>query len=307
MTSEKTGNKDMDNIIGEILTCEQEIKRARNGLDTRRVGFMRYFWPFLIVSIAIVLNVVINADLADILIWSGLEAEAALRRSYNEFAIVVLIVVIIAGIIIAAHCRNKKNYSLEEDELNKRAVIRKNERKLVELKVKLKELQEKPVCEPSGETSDAAISKPVSMTEDEYNLKKSELRKIEKAIEESTNKLTGIRQKEPLKDHTAMEYFWPFIIASFFAFWQTYFLIVCVFDLVLKAYIDQGIVLLLSSICFTLTHIIGGYFSRKHAREANRGIDKARNDLNMEIKKIRSEITDLEYKRERLLEEIATA
>ena len=133
MTSEKTGNKDMDNIIGEILACEQEIKRARNGLDTRRVGFMRYFWPFLIVSIAIVLNVVINADLADILIWSGLEAEAALRRSYNEFAIVVLIVVIIAGIIIAAHCRNKKNYSLEEDELNKRAVIRKNERKLVEL------------------------------------------------------------------------------------------------------------------------------------------------------------------------------
>ena len=305
MTTENSKSEALDNIANEISACESAVKGTGESINTARVGLMRYHWPFLVISIIVFIWMYCYADFQGLYLAAIGDPTAHSFQSTHEFlAFLVPILINVVGICIAAALSNKKNEKLEKDEWDKRQIIKKCEARIVELKIKQKELQLTPVSEPVENAATAADIKRAQIAADALKRKKDEFDGLEKAIEETQSVIAEVNRKLPLKDHTSMEYFWPWLVTSFIAPVHVYIIAICVIDSYFGLLTDGFVPFLIASACFLLLHIIGGIVARKFARNANLAVAKERDSLDLKLCKLRADLADLEYKKSGLLEEI---
>ena len=294
MTSEDN-SIDIEKIEEEIDICESAIKGARERISAARVGSMRYFWPFLVVSIPTFIGMWIYSEVNGLFLYctEGSAAAEDFKTSTILLAALVFFLIHVFGGAIARHFRDKRNGAIEADELNKRATIKKCENRIVELKELQRDLLRK--------------TRKVTLTKEEIDFKKTELSDVEKSIKACNAELTGIRKKMPKEEFNTMKYFWPFLVSSFIVQSGVYF-----FGGSFTFYylgLDDGTLTALaaSAVVFALFHIFGGIYARKKTAAANKAMKEEKDALGTEEKRLRDALTVFMLKKNKLTKEIEQA
>ena len=294
MTS-KDNTIDIEKIEEEIDICESAIKGARERISAARVGSMRYFWPFLVVSIPTFIGMWIYAEVNGLYVYftEGAAAAEDFKTSTILLAVLVFFLLHVFGGAIARHFRDKRNGAIEADELNKRATIKKCENRIVELKEMQRDLLRK--------------TRKVTLTKEEIDSKKTELSDVEKSIKACNAEIKEIRKKMPGEYHNTMNYFWPFLVLSFIVQSGVYF-----FGGSFTFYylgLDDGTLTALaaSAVVFALFHIFGGIYARKKTAAANKAMKEEKDALGAEEKRLRDTLAEFVMKKNTLTKEIEQA
>ena len=294
MTS-KDNTIDMEQIEEEINICASAIKGAGERINTARVGSMKYFWPFLVVSIPTFIGMWIYSEVNGLFLYctEGSAAAEDFKTSTILLAVLVFFLIHVFGGAIARHFRDKRNGAIEADELNKRATIKKCENRIVELKEMQRDLLRK--------------TRKVTLTKEELDSKKIELSNVEKTIKTCNSELKEIRKKMPGEYHNTMNYFWPFLVLSIIVQTGVYF-----FGGSFTFYylgLDDGTLTALaaSAVVFALFHIFGGIYARKKTAAANKAMKEEKDALGAEEKRLRDTLAEFVMKKNTLTKEIEQA
>ena len=294
MTS-KDNTIDMEQIEEEINICASAIKGAGERINTARVGSMKYFWPFLVISIPAFIGMWIYAEVNGLYVYftEGAAAAEDFKTSTILLAVLVFFLLHVFGGAIARYFRDKRNGAIEADELNKRATIKKCENRIVELKEMQRDLLRK--------------TRKVTLTKEELDSKKIELSNVEKTIKTCNSELKEIRKKMPGEYHNTMNYFWPFLVLSIIVQTGVYF-----FGGSFTFYylgLDDGTLTALaaSAVVFALFHIFGGIYARKKTAAANKAMKEEKDALGAEEKRLRDTLAEFVMKKNTLTKEIEQA
>lgn len=294
MTS-KDNTIDMEQIEEEINICASAIKGAGERINTARVGSMKYFWPFLVVSIPTFIGMWIYSEVNGLFLYctEGSAAAEDFKTSTILLAVLVFFLLHVFGGAIARYFRDKRNGAIEADELNKRATIKKCENRIVELKEMQRDLLRK--------------TRKVTLTKEELDSKKIELSNVEKTIKTCNSELKEIRKKMPGEYHNTMNYFWPFLVLSIIVQTGVYF-----FGGSFTFYylgLDDGTLTALaaSAVVFALFHIFGGIYARKKTAAANKAMKEEKDALGAEEKRLRDTLAEFVMKKNTLTKEIEQA
>ena len=294
MTS-KDNTIDMEQIEEEINICASAIKGAGERINTARVGSMKYFWPFLVISIPAFIGMWIYAEVNGLYVYftEGAAAAEDFKTSTILLAVLVFFLLHVFGGAIARYFRDKRNGAIEADELNKRATIKKCENRIVELKEMQRDLLRK--------------TRKVTLTKEELDSKKIELSNVEKTIKTCNSELKEIRKKMPGEYHNTMNYFWPFLVLSIIVQSGVYF-----FGGSFTFYylgLDDGTLTALaaSAVVFALFHIFGGIYARKKTAAANKAMKEEKDALGAEEKRLRDTLAEFVMKKNTLTKEIEQA
>ena len=298
MTS-KDNTIDMEKIEEEIHICESAIKGAGERINTARVGSMKYFWPFLVISIPTFIGMWIYSEVNGLFLYftEGAAAAEDFKTSTILLAVLVFFLLHVFGGAIARYFRDKRNGALEADERNKRATIKKCENRLIELKTMQKEMQRDLLRK----------TRKVTLTKEELDSKKIELSNVEKTIKTCNSELKEIRKKMPGEYHNTMNYFWPFLVLSIIVQTGVYFTLGSFTFYYLG--IDDGTLTALaaSAVVFVLFHIFGGIYARKKTAAANKALKEEKDALGAEEKRLRDTLAEFVMKKNTLTKEIEQA
>ena len=299
----------LEKIVEEICIHEAAIKNASESINTARVGSMKYFWPFLVLSIFQFIGMWIYSEMQGLYLWCAESPDASgdFKADFIALAIGIFFLIHLIGGALARYFQGRRNGALEADELNKKKIIKKSEERILELKTMKKEILEGKRAKAVKEGTEAPAIVTNPMSREELAAKKTELKTVEKAIEVCSSELSKVTKKIPCNKHNSMEYFWPLLIASFFAQGQVY-IIGCWLENYVLGLGSQGFApFLISAVPFVLIHIIGGHFTRKKAIKENQVIDEKRDALHIEENRIRNTMSEFNLKKKKLMEEIEQA
>ena len=308
---------DINKINEQINDLEYKINKGRSEIKTARVSMFRYFWPFLVLSIAGGLFAYIYSF---VYFFSTPPDERVVSQlTVNGALLAVMIIIIVAGIVFARHMADKKNRKLQQAEDDQLFFIKKLDTQLANLQYRKMELVTNeseggemaegvaeeaivatPIAEavsvtPAETAAEEAAAPAVNPFVPQYN----SASEIDEELKNLIARRNAIIYAKPIVRRNAFSYFWPFLVLSFAAY-QAAQQAIMVFGPALPwgQFLDSYYMYyLIPGMAFALIHIFGGIYARKKRDEQNRKANEADVARNIEDARLRERISELQYKK----------
>lgn len=308
---------DINKINEQINDLVYKINKGRSEIKTARVSMFRYFWPFLVLSIAGGLFAYIYSF---VYFFSTPPDERVVSQlTVNGALLAVMIIIIVAGIVFAMHMAEKKNRELQQAEDDQLLFINKLDTQLANLQYRKMELMANeseggemaeavaeeaivatPIAEavsvtPAETAAEEAAAPAVNPFVPQYN----SASEIDKELKNLLARRNAIIYAKPIVRRNAFSYFWPFLVLSFAAYQEAQQAIM-VFGPALPwgQFLDSYYMYyLIPGMAFALIHIFGGIYARKKRDEQNRKANEADVARNIEDARLRERISELQYKK----------
>ena len=320
---------DINKINEQINDLEYKINKGRSEIKTARVSMFRYFWPFLVLSIAGGLFAYIYSF---VYFFSTPPDERVVSQlTVNGAILAVMIIIIVSGIVFARHMADKKNRKLQQAEDDQLVFIKKLDTQLANLQYRKMELMTKeseggaeseadaPVAEAVAEeavvatpVAEAVADKAVSVTPAETAAEEAaapavnpfvpqynSASEIDEELKNLIARRNAIIYAKPIVRRNAFSYFWPFLVLSFAAY-QAAQQAIMVFGPALPwgQFLDSYYMYyLIPGMAFALIHIFSGIYARKKRDEQNRKANEDEVARNIEDARLRERISELQYKK----------
>ena len=308
---------DINKINEQINDLEYKINKGRSEIKTARVSMFRYFWPFLVLSIAGGLFAYIYSF---VYFFSTPPDERVVSQlTVNGALLAVMIIIIVSGIVFARHMADKKNRKLQQAEDDQLFFIKKLDTQLADLQYRKMELMTNeseggemaegvaeeaivatPIAEavsvtPAETAAEEAAAPAVNPFVPQYN----SASEIDEELKNLIARRNAIIYAKPIVRRNAFSYFWPFLILSFAAYKAAQQAIM-VFGPALPwgQFLDSYYMYyLIPGMAFALIHIFGGIYARKKRDEQNRKANEDEVASNIEDARLRERISELQYKK----------
>ena len=308
---------DINKINEQINDLEYKINKGRSEIKTARVSMFRYFWPFLVLSIAGGLFAYIYSF---VYFFSTPPDERVVSQlTVNGALLAVMIIIIVAGIVFARHMADKKNRKLQQAEDDQLFFIKKLDTQLANLQYRKMELMTNeseggemaegvaeeaivatPIAEavsvtPAETAAEEAAAPAVNPFVPQYN----SASEIDEELKNLIARRNAIIYAKPIVRRNAFSYFWPFLVLSFAAY-QAAQQAIMVFGPALPwgQFLDSYYMYyLIPGMAFALIHIFGGIYARKKRDEQNRKANEDDVARNIEDARLRERISELQYKK----------
>ena len=308
---------DINMINEQIKDLEYKINKGRSEIKTARVSMFRYFWPFLVLSIAGGLFAYIYSF---VYFFSTPPDERVVSQlTVNGALLAVMIIIIVAGIVFARHMADKKNRKLQQAEDDQLYFIKKLDTQLANLQYRKMELMTNeseggemaegvaeeaivatPIAEavsvtPAETAAEEAAAPAVNPFVPQYN----SAAEIDEELKNLIARRNAIIYAKPIVRRNAFSYFWPFLVLSFAAY-QAAQQAIMVFGPALPwgQFLDSYYMYyLIPGMAFALIHIFGGIYARKKRDEQNRKANEDDVARNIEDARLRERISELQYKK----------
>ena len=308
---------DINKINEQINDLEYKINKGRSEIKTARVSMFRYFWPFLVLSIAGGLFAYIYSF---VYFFSTPPDERVVSQlTVNGALLAVMIIIIVSGIVFARHMADKKNRKLQQAEDDQLFFIKKLDTQLADLQYRKMELMTNeseggemaegvaeeaivatPIAEavsvtPAETAAEEAAAPAVNPFVPQYN----SASEIDEELKNLIARRNAIIYAKPIVRRNAFSYFWPFLVLSFAAY-QAAQQAIMVFGPALPwgQFLDSYYMYyLIPGMAFALIHIFGGIYARKKRDEQNRKANEADVARNIEDARLRERISELQYKK----------
>lgn len=308
---------DINKINEQINDLVYKINKGRSEIKTARVSMFRYFWPFLVLSIAGGLFAYIYSF---VYFFSTPPDERVVSQlTVNGAILAVMIIIIVAGIVFARHMAEKKNRELQQAEDDQLLFIKKLDTQLADLQYRKMELMTKeseggemaeavaeeaivatPIAEavsvtPAETAAEEAAAPAVNPFVPQYN----SASEIDEELKNLIARRNAIIYAKPIVRRNAFSYFWPFLVLSFAAY-QAAQQAIMVFGPALPwgQFLDSYYMYyLIPGMAFALIHIFGGIYARKKRDEQNRKANEDEVASNIEDARLRERISELQYKK----------
>ena len=308
---------DINKINEQINDLEYKINKGRSEIKTARVSMFRYFWPFLVLSIAGGLFAYIYSF---VYFFSTPPDERVVSQlTVNGALLAVMIIIIVAGIVFARHMADKKNRKLQQAEDDQLFFIKKLDTQLANLQYRKMELMTNeseggemaegvaeeaivatPIAEavsvtPAETAAEEAAAPAVNPFVPQYN----SASEIDEELKNLIARRNAIIYAKPIVRRNAFSYFWPFLVLSFAAYKAAQQAIM-VFGPALPwgQFLDSYYMYyLIPGMAFALIHIFGGIYARKKRDEQNRKANEDDVARNIEDARLRERISELQYKK----------
>lgn len=308
---------DINKINEQINDLEYKINKGRSEIKTARVSMFRYFWPFLVLSIAGGLFAYIYSF---VYFFSTPPDERVVSQlTVNGAILAVMIIIIVSGIVFARHMADKKNRKLQQAEDDQLFFIKKLDTQLADLQYRKMELMTNeseggemaegvaeeaivatPVAEavsvtPAETAAEEAAAPAVNPFVPQYN----SASEIDEELKNLIARRNAIIYAKPIVRRNAFSYFWPFLVLSFAAY-QAAQQAIMVFGPALPwgQFLDSYYMYyLIPGMAFALIHIFGGIYARKKRDEQNRKANEDDVARNIEDARLRERISELQYKK----------
>ena len=312
---------DINKINEQINDLEYKINKGRSEIKTARVSMFRYFWPFLVLSIAGGLFAYIYSF---VYFFSTPPDERVVSQlTVNGALLAVMIIIIVAGIVFARHMADKKNRKLQQAEDDQLFFIKKLDTQLADLQYRKMELMTNeseggemaegvaeeaivatPIAEavsvtPAETAAEEAAAPAVNPFVPQYN----SASEIDEELKNLIARRNAIIYAKPIVRRNAFSYFWPFLVLSFAAY-QAAQQAIMVFGPALPwgQFLDSYYMYyLIPGMAFALIHIFGGIYARKKRDEQNRKANEDEVARNIEDARLRERISELQYKKNQCL------
>ena len=312
---------DINKINEQINDLEYKINKGRSEIKTARVSMFRYFWPFLVLSIAGGLFAYIYSF---VYFFSTPPDERVVSQlTVNGALLAVMIIIIVAGIVFARHMADKKNRKLQQAEDDQLFFIKKLDTQLANLQYRKMELMTNeseggemaegvaeeaivatPIAEavsvtPAETAAEEAAAPAVNPFVPQYN----SASEIDEELKNLIARRNAIIYAKPIVRRNAFSYFWPFLVLSFAAY-QAAQQAIMVFGPALPwgQFLDSYYMYyLIPGMAFALIHIFGGIYARKKRDEQNRKANEDEVARNIEDARLRERISELQYKKNQCL------
>lgn len=308
---------DINKINEQINDLVYKINKGRSEIKTARVSMFRYFWPFLVLSIAGGLFAYIYSF---VYFFSTPPDERVVSQlTVNGALLAVMIIIIVAGIVFARHMADKKNRKLQQAEDDQLFFIEKLDTQLADLQYRKMELMTNeseggemaegvaeeaivatPIAEavsvtPAETAAEEAAAPAVNPFVPQYN----SASEIDEELKNLIARRNAIIYAKPIVRRNAFSYFWPFLVLSFAAY-QAAQQAIMVFGPALPwgQFLDSYYMYyLIPGMAFALIHIFGGIYARKKRDEQNRKANEDEVASNIEDARLRERISELQYKK----------
>ena len=308
---------DINKINEQINDLEYKINKGRSEIKTARVSMFRYFWPFLVLSIAGGLFAYIYSF---VYFFSTPPDERVVSQlTVNGALLAVMIIIIVSGIVFARHMADKKNRKLQQAEDDQLFFIKKLDTQLADLQYRKMELMTNeseggemaegvaeeaivatPIAEavsvtPAETAAEEAAAPAVNPFVPQYN----SASEIDEELKNLIARRNAIIYAKPIVRRNAFSYFWPFLVLSFAAY-QAAQQAIMVFGPALPwgQFLDSYYMYyLIPGMAFALIHIFGGIYARKKRDEQNRKANEDDVARNIEDARLRERISELQYKK----------
>ena len=308
---------DINKINEQINDLEYKINKGRSEIKTARVSMFRYFWPFLVLSIAGGLFAYIYSF---VYFFSTPPDERVVSQlTVNGALLAVMIIIIVSGIVFARHMADKKNRKLQQAEDDQLFFIKKLDTQLANLQYRKMELMTNeseggemaegvaeeaivatPIAEavsvtPAETAAEEAAAPAVNPFVPQYN----SASEIDEELKNLIARRNAIIYAKPIVRRNAFSYFWPFLVLSFAAY-QAAQQAIMVFGPALPwgQFLDSYYMYyLIPGMAFALIHIFGGIYARKKRDEQNRKANEDDVARNIEDARLRERISELQYKK----------
>ncbi len=308
---------DINKINEQIKDLEYKINKGRSEIKTARVSMFRYFWPFLVLSIAGGLFAYIYSF---VYFFSTPPDERVVSQlTVNGALLAVMIIIIVSGIVFARHMADKKNRKLQQAEDDQLFFIKKLDTQLADLQYRKMELMTNeseggemaegvaeeaivatPIAEavsvtPAETAAEEAAAPAVNPFVPQYN----SASEIDEELKNLIARRNAIIYAKPIVRRNAFSYFWPFLVLSFAAY-QAAQQAIMVFGPALPwgQFLDSYYMYyLIPGMAFALIHIFGGIYARKKRDEQNRKANEDDVARNIEDARLRERISELQYKK----------
>ena len=312
---------DINKINEQINDLVYKINKGRSEIKTARVSMFRYFWPFLVLSIAGGLFAYIYSF---VYFFSTPPDERVVSQlTVNGALLAVMIIIIVSGIVFARHMADKKNRKLQQAEDDQLYFIKKLDTQLADLQYRKMELVTNeseggemaegvaeeaivatPIAEavsvtPAETAAEEAAAPAVNPFVPQYN----SASEIDEELKNLIARRNAIIYAKPIVRRNAFSYFWPFLVLSFAAY-QAAQQAIMVFGPALPwgQFLDSYYMYyLIPGMAFALIHIFGGIYARKKRDEQNRKANEDDVARNIEDARLRERISELQYKKNQCL------
>ena len=312
---------DINKINEQINDLEYKINKGRSEIKTARVSMLRYFWPFLVLSIVGGLFAYIYSF---VYFFSTPPDERVVSQlTVNGALLAVMIIIIVSGIVFARHMADKKNRKLQQAEDDQLFFIKKLDTQLADLQYRKMELMTNeseggemaegvaeeaivatPIAEavsvtPAETAAEEAAAPAVNPFVPQYN----SASEIDEELKNLIARRNAIIYAKPIVRRNAFSYFWPFLVLSFAAYKAAQQAIM-VFGPALPwgQFLDSYYMYyLIPGMAFALIHIFGGIYARKKRDEQNRKANEDEVASNIEDARLRERISELQYKKNQCL------
>ena len=312
---------DINKINEQINDLEYKINKGRSEIKTARVSMFRYFWPFLVLSLAGGLFAYIYSF---VYFFSTPPDERVVSQlTVNGALLAVMIIIIVAGIVFARHMADKKNRKLQQAEDDQLLFIKKLDTQLADLQYRKMELMTNeseggemaegvaeeaivatPIAEavsvtPAETAAEEAAAPAVNPFVPQYN----SAAEIDEELKNLIARRNAIIYAKPIVRRNAFSYFWPFLVLSFAAY-QAAQQAIMVFGPALpwgQVLDSYYMYYLIPGMAFALIHIFAGIYARKKRDEQNRKANEADVARNIEDARLRERISELQYKKNQCL------
>ena len=312
---------DINKINEQINDLEYKINKGRSEIKTARVSMFRYFWPFLVLSLAGGFYAYLYSF---VYFFSTPPDERVVSQlTVNGALLAVMIIIIVAGIVFARHMADKKNRKLQQAEDDQLLFIKKLDTQLADLQYRKMELMTNeseggemaegvaeeaivatPIAEavsvtPAETAAEEAAAPAVNPFVPQYN----SAAEIDEELKNLIARRNAIIYAKPIVRRNAFSYFWPFLVLSFAAY-QAAQQAIMVFGPALpwgQVLDSYYMYYLIPGMAFALIHIFGGIYARKKRDEQNRKANEADVARNIEDARLRERISELQYKKNQCL------
>ena len=312
---------DINKINEQINDLEYKINKGRSEIKTARVSMFRYFWPFLVLSLAGGFYAYLYSF---VYFFSTPPDERVVSQfTVNGALLAVMIIIVVAGIVFARHMADKKNRKLQQAEDDQLLFIKKLDTQLADLQYRKMELMTNeseggemaegvaeeaivatPIAEavsvtPAETAAEEAAAPAVNPFVPQYN----SAAEIDEELKNLIARRNAIIYAKPIVRRNAFSYFWPFLVLSFAAY-QAAQQAIMVFGPALpwgQVLDSYYMYYLIPGMAFALIHIFAGIYARKKRDEQNRKANEADVARNIEDARLRERISELQYKKNQCL------
>ena len=295
-------------INNKISYFEDQINRTSAGIVTRRAGSFGYFCPYFVVSIILGFFGLLFISIQNFMMQASGDPNHAEFVAVAFLTLVVVFAIIhVIGGFFARNKQCKVNLELDRKEKEARDQIKLYQEQYLKLNMRKKELL--------GQSSEAAAGTSQVIPEDLKNVisaKKTEIGNIEKAIANLNYQIRKLQPGGVSPKRSSFHYFWPFLVVSLvavhFMYMASYMIDMSFLqlDYPIVHSIEMAVGFLIYSHVFVLLHVFGGMFARRKRDKFNKAAAE-KDSLRINVAgKLRDELSNLEYQKQKLCEELRT-
>ena len=293
-----------EKINREIRVVETKIDVIKENIITARVSAFRYFWPFLLLSI---FGFVFGYLYIFVYCFSTPPDERTFSTTvgYSTIAVIFMLIHVVGGVIARSKAADK-NSRLDAEEIAQRHEIKQLEKQLLDLQVDLKAIEIES-AEAGEEAATAEVSAETEVPAYSFGEMNQALLLIDDEIKKVESKRMEVLKKNNMERRGSFYYFWPFFVLSFFAFRGMQFAM-STFHYASHAFgynafwNREFMFIAVPASCFVLIHVFGGVIARKKRDMHNNKVVELQSSIHKEEVVLRDQITELEYRKRKILE-----